>query len=105
MDKGVQNMSNGRKIIDGLQEAVAYARGEQTDTKVTVVHVPKSIDIRALRERLGMTQEQFALQFGFILGTVRHWEQGCRYPVGSARVLLKVIEHDPDLVKAALAVG
>jgi putative transcriptional regulator len=98
-------MSNGRKIIEGLQEAVAHARGEQTGTRVSVVHVPRSIDIRALRERLGMTQEQFALQFGFSLGTVRHWEQGCRYPVGSARVLLKVIEYSPDAVKAALAVG
>ncbi|MGE3284137.1 MAG: helix-turn-helix domain-containing protein [Alphaproteobacteria bacterium] len=98
-------MSNGRKIIEGSQEAVAYARGERTGTKVTVVHVPKSIDVRALRERLGMTQEEFAVQFGFSLGAVRHWEQGCRYPVGSARVLLKVIEHDPDAVKAALAVA
>jgi putative transcriptional regulator len=98
-------MSNGRKIIEGLQEAVAHAHGERTGTKVSVVHVPRTIDVRALRERLRMTQEQFALQFGFSLGTVRHWEQGCRYPVGSARVLLKVIEHSPDAVKAALAVG
>ena len=98
-------MSNGRKIIEGLQEAVAYARGERTNTKVTVVHVPKTIDVRTLRERLGMTQEEFAFQFGFSIGTVRHWEQGCRYPAGSARVLLKVIEHSPDAVKAALAVG
>jgi putative transcriptional regulator len=98
-------MSNGRKIIDGLQEAVAHARGEQTGTKVSIVHVPRTIDVRALRKNLGMTQEQFAIQFGFSLGTVRHWEQGARYPEGSARVLLKVIEHSPDVVKAALKVG
>lgn len=98
-------MSNGRKLIEGLQEAVTHARGGRTGTKVTVVHVPDHIDVRALRKRLGMTQEQFAMQFGFSIGTVRHWEQGCRYPLGSARALLKVIEHSPDTVKAALAIG
>jgi putative transcriptional regulator len=98
-------MDNGRKITEGLQEAVAFARGERTGTKVTVVQVPEHIDVRALRKRLGMTQEQFAFQFGFSIGTVRHWEQGCRHPLGSARALLKVIEHNPDMVKAALAIG
>ena len=102
---GETEMSNGRKIIESLQEGVAFARGERTAVKVHVVRVPQTIDVRALRLRLGMTQSQFCLTFGFSIGTLRHWEQGRRYPSGSARALLRIVEHDPDAAKAALAVG
>lgn len=67
------------------------------------VRVPNRIDVRAIRERLKLTQEKFAFRFGFSLGTVRHWEQGTRYPDGSARVLLTVIRRVPDAVEFALA--
>ena len=98
-------MNQGKKIIDGLREAVSYARGEATDTHVSIVNVPNDIDVRAIRQRLGLSQEEFALRFGFSLGTVRHWEQARRYPTGAARVLLKVIDHETDAVERALAVG
>jgi len=51
---------------------------------------------------LRMSQPEFALLFGFNLGTLRQWEQGRRYPDGAARVLLTVISHSPDTVKEAL---
>ena len=98
-------MSDGRKILEGLQEAVAHAKGEATQTRVSVVRVPNNIDVRAIRKRLGMSQREFAVRYGFSLGTLRHWEQGRRHPEGPARVLLKVINHDPQAVESALAVG
>lgn len=98
-------MNNGRKIIESLKEGVAFARGERTAVKVHVVRVPHEIDVRALRERLGMTQSQFCLTFGFSIGTLRHWEQRRRYPSGSARALLKIVDHDPEAAKVALAIG
>ena len=67
------------------------------------VHVPTEIDVRAVRRRLGMSQAAFAESFGFGLDAVQSWEQGRRRPEGPARVLLKVIEHDPDMVRRALA--
>lgn len=96
-------MSNGRKIIDGLRDAVDYANGVDTGAKVRVVQVRNTIDVRSIREKLGLTQEEFALRFGFSLGTLRHWEQGQRYPDGAARVLLTVINRAPDAVESALA--
>ena len=96
-------MSNGRKILEGLGEAVAHARGEVTKTRVSVVHVPNNVDVRAIRERLGLSQKEFALRFGFSLGTIRHWEQGQRFPEGPARVLLTVIDRDAPAVERALA--
>lgn len=88
------------KILTGAREALAFARGELTDA---VVHVPAEFDVRALRRQLGMSQTKFAASFGFGLDAVQSWEQGRRRPEGPARVLLKVIQHDPDLVRRVLA--
>jgi putative transcriptional regulator len=58
---------------------------------------------RRIRERLKLTQEQFAETFEVPLGTLRDWEQGVSYPDRSARTLLRVIDMDPDAVINALA--
>ena len=49
-----------------------------------------------------MTQEEFPHTFGFSVNTLRHWEQGKRYPEGPARSYLKVIDREPQAVKRAL---
>lgn len=60
-------------------------------------------DPRRIRERLTLTQEQFAEKFEIPLGTLRDWEQGVSYPDSAARTLLRVIEQDPEAVIKALA--
>ena len=50
---------------------------------------------RRIRERLKLTQEQFAERFEMPLGTLRDWEQGVSYPDSAARTLLRVIEQGP----------
>jgi putative transcriptional regulator len=92
------------KIARGLREAIAYARGEPVKARVTTVMVPV-IDVKAVRQNLGMSQSQFALRFGFPLGTLRGWELGRRMPAGPARVLLTVIAHEPKAVMRALEAG
>jgi putative transcriptional regulator len=47
----------GQKILRGAREALAYAQGEH-DGHIT--HVPETIDVRAIRSRLGLTQADFA---------------------------------------------
>jgi putative transcriptional regulator len=93
------------KIADsirrGLQEAVAYAKGE-ADRNAFRVHVPEQIDVKAIRTKLGMTQDEFASQFGFSVNTLRHWEQGARRPEGPTRAYLLVIERAPKAVQKAL---
>lgn len=59
--------------------------------------------IRALRARLGLSQERFARRFGFSPDAIEQYEQGRRVPRGSASNLLRVIEADPDLVARVLA--
>src|SRR5216683_7152195 len=95
-------MDKRHKVVAALQDAIAYAKGDQSRARVTIYNVPQSIDVKKVREQLCMSQPEFALKFGFSLGTLRQWEQGRRYPDGPARVLLTVISHSPDAVKEAL---
>jgi putative transcriptional regulator len=60
------------------------------------------IDIKAMRHRLDLTQEQFALHFGLDLDAVRNWEHGRRKPDTAARSYLRAICNDPAAVEAAL---
>ncbi len=95
-------MASGQKIIDGLVDAASHARGECVGVRERAYRVPDNIDVTSVRKKLGLTQQQFALQFGFSLATVRNWEQGTRVPPGPSRVLLTVIDREPQAVKNAL---
>lgn len=88
-------------IRRGLQEAGAFAEGT-SDPSAYRVHVPKTIDVKAIRARLDMTQEEFAGRFGFSVNTLRHWEQGSRQPEGPTRAYLLVIDRAPKAVQKAL---
>ena len=65
---------------------------------------PVTVDVRKLRERLGLTQEQFSLRFGLELDAVRNWEYGRREPDRAAKSYLTVIEKDPEAVQEALSI-
>ena len=60
-------------------------------------------EVRQLRLRNRLTQEQFAGKLGVPLDTIRNWEQGKRVPRGPARALLTLIARAPELAYAALA--
>ena len=87
-------------IKEGLEDALEYA---STGTSGTAheVEVPM-VDVRAVRERLGLSQVEFAKKFGVSVATLRNWEQGRRFPRGPARVLLMIIDLEPDAVQRAL---
>jgi putative transcriptional regulator len=82
-------------IAEGLTDAIDHARGESSRV---VEHRPETLDVKAIREKTGMSQQRFCAAFGVSIGTLRHWEQGLRTPRGPARVLLKVVENDPEAV-------
>jgi putative transcriptional regulator len=86
-------------IKQGLTEAITHARGEKVAAKA---YQPVPVDVAGLRQRMGLTQEQFAARLGFSVATLRHWERGDRTPQGAAWVLLNVIDRDPQAVMRAL---
>ncbi len=67
------------------------------------MHEFASLDIKAVRAKVGMTQAEFAATFGISLGTLRHWEHGDRKPQGPALVLLNVVAKEPEAVLRALS--
>jgi putative transcriptional regulator len=90
---------SGRKILEGLDETLRFVRGEDTGARVWQVHV---VDAAAVRQKTGLSQEEFARRFGISLATLRNWEQGVRAPEGPARVLLMVIDQAPQAVERAI---
>jgi putative transcriptional regulator len=69
------------------------------------VYNPPLPNVKAIRHKLGLSQAEFAQQFGFSVRTVQQWEQGRAVPDRPARILLRVIETAPQAVERALAVG
>jgi putative transcriptional regulator len=91
----------GKKLTKAARGGVAIARDE-VDRSSYRVHTPAKIDVKALRTKLGMTQETLALRFGITLARVRDWEQGRSAPDGAVRAYLKVIQNEPEAVERAL---
>ena len=89
----------GRNIA---REVAAHSRGEMV-LKNYEITVPDTVDVAALRSRLGLSQVAFARAFGLDLGALQAWEQHRRRPDRTARILLAVISREPEAVRRALA--
>lgn len=78
----------GQEILEGIRDLKAGNVGG-------VVNVPPVAEIR---ERLGLSQSEFASLLGVSVRTLQDWEQGRRVPSGAARTLLLVAERNPKAV-------
>lgn len=85
----------GSRIVQGLEQAIAWTRGENDDVRVTVMRAP-DVDVRKVRTNMHLSQAQFAAKFGFPPATLRNWEQGRSRPDAATRVLLAVIAKHPE---------
>ena len=94
--------SQFEQMMDGLNDIEAFLAGEREGFKI---HVPQVVDVKAIRNRLGMTQARFSSTFGFSLNAIKHWEGGRRTPEAPARTLLTVIDRNPVAVLTALDPG
>ncbi len=93
----------GDEILQGLQEVLAYTRGEDVPG-IRVTHVEtEDIDVKAIRSTLKLTQEQMAMLLGTSVSGYRKWEQKVRRPSGAARTLMRVMEKEPEAVLRALS--
>ncbi len=90
----------GQSVLQGAREALAFARGAREGY---AVHVPATIDAKAIREKVNMSQGEFARQHGFSKRSLEQWEQGRRTPADASRAFLVVIASEPDAVHRALA--
>ena len=97
----------GKKVADdimaGLREAIDYVQGRRA-RGMRVWEMPPG-EIKAMRERLALSQAEFAERFGFSVRNVQKWEQGAARPSGAARAFLTVIAREPGAVMRALDTG
>lgn len=98
-------IDDGQRIVEGLDEVIAWTNGDESAARIIPWQAPTSVDVKGIRMKLGMSQRAFAACFGLKLDSLRNWEQDKRVPETSARVLLTIIDREPDAVKRALAVG
>ncbi len=87
-------------LVASIREAGRIRRGEAEPTRVSEF---APVDVKAIRQRLRMSQAEFARMIGVSVATLQNWEQGRRRPEGPARALLKVAAINPEAVAAALA--
>lgn len=102
----------GAILVRGLQEAVAYERGELTGLRVEPVEVTTARKahlekppyyppylVREVREKLGVSQAIFGQMLGVSARTVRAWETGKREAEGPVGRLLQIAEMHPEVLK------
>ena len=96
-----QRTQVGLEVEEALEEVLAHVRGE-TPLPCRIVDDPAAERIVALRKRMKLSRQKFADRFGLDARALQDWEQGRRVPDRAARVLLTVIDRDPEAVVRAL---
>lgn len=91
----------GREIIEGLKLVEKHVKGE-AELPVRYVDVPDFVDVKAIRQKSGLTQGEFARRYGISPRSLQEWEQGRRQPEGAVRAYLLVIDRAPRAVESAL---
>ena len=89
------------RLRRGLEEALAFVNGEATNVRTTEVEVT-GVDVRAVREKLQLTQPSMAGLLGASTSGYRKWEQGVRRPGGAALTLLRIADNEPEAVLRAI---
>lgn len=87
------------ELVASVRQAGRIRRGEAPPSRVTEF---APVDVKAIRQRLGKSQAEFARLIGVSVATLQNWEQGRRRPEGPARALLQVAAANPEAVAAAL---
>lgn len=83
------------ELLASVREGASILRGEHVPSRSFEV---SRQDIKSVRERMNLSQRQFALLLGVSVNTLQNWEQGRRKPHGAAKVLLRVAERHPDIL-------
>jgi putative transcriptional regulator len=88
----------GEALIQGMEEAVAWKRGEMALETVRISPMPPD-RVRAIRKKFSLSTKAFEQRFGIPAATLNNWEQGRREPDVTARLLLRIIEREPEIVE------
>ncbi|TNC84571.1 MAG: transcriptional regulator [Thalassolituus sp.] len=88
-------------LLASANEMVAIEKGERAP-KAEDTHSYNIIDVKAIREALGKSRDEFALIVGTSSETIKSWETKRRNPTGPAQKLLRLIQSNPLQVVSVL---
>jgi putative transcriptional regulator len=87
------------KLVASIKEAGEIKAGRKEESRVYEIKPP---EIKTVREKLNVSQNEFALMIGVSVRTLQNWEQGRRKPEGPAKALLRIASRNPSAVLDAL---
>ena len=90
----------GADLIQAMSEALALAQGKDVPGMQVNAVDEGTVDAKAIRKRLLLTQDQMATVLGTSPSGYKKWEQGRGSP---ARTLLRIMEREPEAVLRALS--
>ncbi len=90
---------NFKELLLSIKQAGEIRRGEREPARV--FHYA-SIKVKQIRNKLNLTQKEFAKMICVSTATLCNWEQGRTYPEGAAIALLRVADANPKAVLDAL---
>ena len=86
-------------LLQSLKEAKAISKGKAKASRRFKV---EATDVKAVREQVGLTQDEFAKLIRVSIKTLQNWEQHRREPTGPAAALLKIVATEPKLALKSL---
>ena len=89
-------MKIGESLIASLEEALDIYEGKTSASRVTKFSIA---DVKAIRAKLNVSQQEFADALGTSIDTVKSWESKRRNPTGLAAKVLATIQDDPSVFK------
>lgn len=80
------------------------AAPDMSDWPIEDAILMEPVDVKAIRRKTGLSQQEFARTFSLNLAALRDWEQQRRMPRGPARALMQIIDREPEAARRALQV-
>ena len=87
------------ELLDSVKEMDQIVAGKKEAARQFVFPEP---EVKAIREKTGLSQTRFAMLIGVSKRTLENWEQGRRHPTGPTKALLKILDADPKYAIEAL---
>ncbi len=87
------------ELLASVKEMDEIVQGKKDAARVTEFPEP---EVKVIREKVGLSQNRFALLIGVSKRTLENWEQGRRHPTGPAKALLRILDADPERAVRAL---
>ncbi len=81
------------ELVESVKEMKAIYKGKAEPSRAFEFPNP---DVKAIREKAGVSQDEFARLIAVSVKTLQNWEQERRSPTGAARVLLKLLDVDAE---------